>query len=73
MVKTLVQPVYRYLIGTNNDLIIECFTARMLSETDFKGSSEGYMISNVMQWNPRKNYKNDPEHSSDIHIECKKC
>ena len=88
MVKTLVHPVYRYFIGIDNDPLMQKFTERMLPETVFKGSLEGYMISkaasrgdgeevwntlsqNLMQWNLRKNFKNEKYHKSVIHIECR--
>ena len=35
-----VKPVYNWVIGTNNDKVIEKFTKRMLSETQFRGHHE---------------------------------
>ena len=44
MLKTIAKPVYNWVIGTDNDKLMEKFTKRMLPETQFRGHHEEYKI-----------------------------
>merc|ERR1711867_379807 len=46
--KTLAQPVFHYLIHSNNDPVIEKFTTRFIPETSLQGSSNALMIQGAL-------------------------
>ena len=45
ILKTIAKPVYNWVIGTDNDDVMHCFTTRMLPETQFHGHLEEYKIA----------------------------
>merc|ERR1712240_105388 len=47
--KTVAQPVYHYLIQSNNDPVIEKFTNRFVPETSFQGSSNVIMMQGAAE------------------------
>merc|ERR1712089_37868 len=69
--KTLAQPVFHYLIHSNNDPVMEKFTTRFIPETSIQGSSNARMIQGAVEegdgarvwetmqseaWNPRSSW-----------------
>ena len=44
MVKILAKPIYNWVIHTDNDLVMEKFTNRMLLETQFRGHHDEHKI-----------------------------
>ena len=44
MLKTIMKPVYNWVIGTDNDKVMEKFTKRMLPDTQFQEHYEEYKI-----------------------------
>ena len=44
ILKIIAKPVYNWVIGTNNDKVMENFTKRMLPKTQFQGHHEKYKI-----------------------------
>ena len=86
MVKTLVKPVNDYLVGTNNDAVMEKFMTRMLPSMQFGGTSKGRVIQRVAEvedgetvWKTLSQNSNDwnprslynKDHRSEVHIECR--
>ena len=49
IIKTFAKPVYNWVIGTDNDDVVQLFTTRMLPETKFRRHPEEYKISNHTQ------------------------
>ena len=49
MFKTLVKPIYNWVINTDNDLVMEKFTNRMLPVTQFRGNHDEHKISSHAQ------------------------
>ena len=47
--KTVAQPVYHYLIQSNNDPVMEKFTNRFVPETSFQGSSNAIMMQGAAE------------------------
>merc|ERR1712115_231678 len=47
--KTLAQPVFHYLIHSNNDPVMEKFTTRFIPETSLQGSSNALMIQGAAE------------------------
>ena len=48
MLKTIVKPVYNWVIGTDNDKVMEKFTKIMLPETQFRGHPEEYRMFSLV-------------------------
>ncbi len=47
--KTLAQPVFHYLIHSNNDPVMEKFTTRFIPETSLQGSSNALMMQGAAE------------------------
>ena len=86
MLKTIAKPVYNWVIGTDNDKVMEKFTKRMLPETQFWGHHEEYKIKSHVEEEDRAavwttlsqdSLKWNPEQNFEdddnkIHIQCRR-
>ena len=86
MVKTLAKLIYNWVINTDNDLVMEKFTNRMLPKTQFQGHHDEHKISShaqqgdgatVWQARSRNSLQWNPEqnfedYKNDIHVQCRK-
>merc|ERR1712089_61282 len=85
--KTLAQPVFHYLIHSNNDPVMEKFTTRFIPETSIQGSSNARMIQGAVEegdgarvwetmqseaWNPRSSWNHIKDRSQAEKIAFKK-
>ena len=85
--KTLAQPVFHYLIHSNNDPVMEKFTTRFIPETSLQGSSNALMIQGAAEegdgarvwetmqseaWNPRSSWNHIKDRSQAEKIAFKK-